>query len=223
MGSCLPRFPKLTLTGLESLIVRALAAPLPGVPAQGFMAPRPPIVRGEAAGAGARAAAGLLLLFPGSEGPSLALTSRASHLPHHAGQVSLPGGRVEPGETFGETALREAAEEIGVDPSSVRILGTLTPLHIPVSGFLLHAVLGVSPARPDFRPAPGEVARILEVPVHQLADPGLLRVREQTLAGRPGVRVPFFDLHGEQVWGATAMILSEFLSLVGAPVDPWVD
>ncbi|RKZ12339.1 CoA pyrophosphatase, partial [bacterium] len=139
---------------------------------------------------------------------------------HHAGQVSLPGGAVEPGESFDKAALREAREEVGIDPDTVRLLGALSPLHVPVSRFVVHPWVGVTDTHPQFRPEKGEVARVLEVPVEDLCDPGRLAVERRTF--RSGeMDVPFFKLDGEKVWGATGIILAEFLSLLGYAPDPW--
>ena len=135
----------------------------------------------------------------------------------HTGQVSLPGGGVDPGESIETAALREASEEIGVPPASVRVLGRLTPLHIPVSRFLLHPVVGVTDARPAFQRAEFEVARILEVPIPMLTDPARLgRLRQlRDVNGRTiELNAPSFDIEGEQVWGATAMVLAEFLAVL---------
>ena len=144
---------------------------------------------------------------------SVPLTIRASGLARHAGQISLPGGASDDGETLSQTALREAAEEVGVDASAVRILGELTPVHVVVSGFTLHPVIGVTDKRPDFVAAPGEVDQILEVSLDDLRDAS--RIGKHTRI-REGVAVewPYFDLMGHQVWGATAMILGEFICLL---------
>jgi 8-oxo-dGTP pyrophosphatase MutT (NUDIX family) len=196
----------------------ALAAPLPGLPAQLRMAPRPrldwdPTRFPE----GVRDGAVLLLLYPHDGGAHLALTVRGAELRHHTGQVSLPGGRVDPGESIEEAALRETSEEIGVAPELVNVLGRLTPLEIPVSGFVLQPIVGFVVRRPDFRRAEQEVARILEVPLTMLADPGVVRSETRTQV-RKGVstevETPYFDLEGEKVWGATAMVLAEFLAIV---------
>jgi 8-oxo-dGTP pyrophosphatase MutT (NUDIX family) len=142
------------------------------------------------------------------------LTVRAGDLAHHGGQVSFPGGATEPGEAIGSAALREAAEETGIDPSAVRVVGALTPLHIPVSDFIVHPIVGVLDYTPAFTHAAAEVARILEVPFDDLLDPGRLR---RTTRVRDGVfvDVPYFALEGEQVWGATAMMLAELICAVG--------
>jgi 8-oxo-dGTP pyrophosphatase MutT (NUDIX family) len=165
---------------------------------------------------GLRDAAALLLIYPHGDGPHLPLTVRASDLRQHTGQVSLPGGRVDNGESIEAAALREAQEEIGIEPSSVRVLGHLTPLHIPVSAFLLHPVVGIAERRPEFRRSEREVARIIEAPMSLLNDPAIVREerwqRERDGATAP-VDVPFYEVDGEKVWGATAMVLAEFLAV----------
>jgi 8-oxo-dGTP pyrophosphatase MutT (NUDIX family) len=110
-------------------------------------------------------AAGLLLLYPGHHGASIPLTVRASGLRRHAGQISLPGGATDPGETLVQAALREAHEEIGVDPARVRVLGQLTPVYVLVSGFTLHPIVGITDERPSFAAAASEVEEIFEVSV----------------------------------------------------------
>lgn len=197
-----------------------LAETLPGVEAQMRFAPAPPRP-GWTAGhfpADARVAAALLLVYPGAHGPAVPLTVRASGLANHAGQISLPGGASDPGETLADTALREAHEEIGVDPASVRVLGELTPVHVLISGFTLHPVVGVTHSRPAFTPAAGEVAQILEVSLDDLRDASRIR-RGTRLREGVAVEYPYFDLLGHQVWGATAMVLGEFICLLGARPD----
>ena len=112
---------------------------------------------------------------------------RGRGLARHAGQISLPGGAADPGETLAQAALREASEEIGVDPSSVRVLGELTPVHVIVSGFTLHPVVGVSEQRPDFIAAPHEVEEILEVSLDDLRDARRSAESRFRLPGRPAV------------------------------------
>ncbi len=195
-------------------------ASLPGVEAQLRMAPQP---RGGwkpgFAPDAARPAAALLLLFPAGGRAAVLLTKRASALPNHAGQVSLPGGAVDPGESIEEAALREAEEEVGLFRADVRVIGRLTPLHIPVSGFVLHPVVGTAASRPSMRPEPGEVDRIIEAPVAQLLDP---RRHRRVNRMRDGIEfeMPYFDLDGEEVWGATAMVLAEFAAILGVRVSP---
>ena len=215
-----------------------LRRPLPGLAAQLRLAPAPrigwdPLKFPD----GAHDGAALLLLYPAFAEAStfakasaaktagrtpdatlyFALTVRGSGLRNHTGQVSLPGGRVDAGETIEAAAIREAQEEIGVDPQSVEVLGRLTPLHIPVSGFLLHPVVGFTPMRPAFQRAEWEVARIIEAPVSALSGPSAIHreVRARMVKGQPiEVDVPYFAIDGEKVWGATAMVLAEFCAIL---------
>lgn len=203
------------LKELERTLRVKLAETLPGIEAQMRFAPAPARSGGKTGHypEDARIAAALLLVYPGDDGPAVPLTVRASGLARHAGQISLPGGAADPGETLAQTALREAAEEIAVDPAAVTVLGELTPVHVPVSGFTLHPVVGVTHQRQAFQAAPGEVDEILEVSLEHLQDAS--RIRRGTRI-REGVAIeyPYFDLLGHQVWGATAMVLGEFITLI---------
>jgi 8-oxo-dGTP pyrophosphatase MutT (NUDIX family) len=151
-----------------------------------------------------------------SDPAHIVLTVRADTLGRHGGQVSLPGGVLDPGETFEQAALREAHEEVGLAQEQVRVLGALTPLDIPVSGFRLHPMVGASKTRPRLAPAFGEVARILEIDIDELLAPDCV---VHTPRERDGVTftVPGFHVQGVEIWGATAMVLAEFLSLLGWP------
>ena len=210
---------------LVAALKSALAGDLPGLAGQLPMSPRPR--RGwepDHFPADARVGGVLILFYPG-EHPSpgeagLLLTVRSRLLPNHAGQVSLPGGAVERGESAEQAALRETAEEIGVDPSSVTVLGGLTRLHVPVSRFVLHPFVGFVDRAPAHVADEAEVARVIELPLRRLMEPSRA-VRE--LRGREPDRfqVPFFEVDGEKVWGARAMVLSELLTLLGKPPDPW--
>jgi 8-oxo-dGTP pyrophosphatase MutT (NUDIX family) len=174
----------------------------------------------------ARPAAGLLLMFPVDGLARVVLTVRASTLEHHGGQVSLPGGAVEDGESVEQAALREAHEEIGLDTADVRVLGALTPVDVHVSGFRLFPIVGTMADRPALAPHVREVSRVLEVGVGELMDP---RVFAWRTLDRAGLRldVPTVVIEGdggrEELWGATAMVVAEFLTLLGwsgPPLSP---
>jgi 8-oxo-dGTP pyrophosphatase MutT (NUDIX family) len=200
-----------TATALEA----SLRQPLPGASAQAALAPRLP--REWPAGldpAHVRSAAGLLLLVPIGIRPHVVLTVRTDTLDHHRGQISLPGGMVEPGESAEQAALREAQEEIALPLEGVRVLGPLTPLDIPVSGFRLHPIVAIADPRPRLMAAQREVARILEVAVEDLMHPAGL-VAAARVRDRRSMAVPAFRVAGHEVWGATAMVLAEFLTLLG--------
>jgi 8-oxo-dGTP pyrophosphatase MutT (NUDIX family) len=201
-------------TDVVARLEAAFTRELPGAAAQERLAPVPR--RQWPTGfnpSHVRDAAGLLLVFPVEHHASLVLTVRADAL-RHGGQVSLPGGVIEPGESFEEAALREAHEEVALPRDSVRVLGALTPLDIPVSGFRLHPIVATSETVPVLSPSDGEVARILEVPVDELLDPARLM---STVRERDGIAltVPAFHVAGVEIWGATAMVLAEFLALLG--------
>ena len=193
---------------------RGLAGALPGAAAQDLLAPIPR--RQWAHGFGpsnVRHAAGLLLLFPEHDDAQVVLTVRADSLGRHSGQVSLPGGVVDPGETLEQAALREAHEEIALRIDAVRVLGALTSIDIPVSGFRLHPIVAATAARPALAPADGEVARILYVALADLLDGARVRRVPRTRDG-VAMTVPAFHIDGAEIWGATAMVLAEFLTLL---------
>ena len=194
---------------------RRLTQPLPGLAAQLRMAPDPRAWPEE--GATLRPAAALLLIYPNAGEWHVPLTVRGSGLRHHTGQVSLPGGRLDhPDESVEQAALREAEEEIGVLPNTVEIIGRLTPVPIAVSGHLLQPVIGVAQERPTFSIAAPEVERLIELPVARLTERDAVGSERRVRPLPPHVIqvVPYFDIDGARVWGATAMVLAEFAALL---------
>lgn len=166
----------------------------------------------------ARQSAVLVALFDGAEGAEVVLTRRAWHLSNHKGEVSFPGGRVDPGESPQACARREAHEEVALDPASVTVVGELDHLATVVSRSLIVPVVATLPARPTLRPSPSEVDRVLTVPLVRFLEPGVFREERWGTAplDRP---VYFFELEDETVWGATARMLVQLLGLVTGTTD----
>lgn len=166
----------------------------------------------------ARQAAVLALFYPKENDWHLVFIERDSSNPNdrHGGQISFPGGKYETGDgTLANTALRETQEEIGVDPNKIELLGALTELYIPVSNFQASPFVGFTSETPIFLPQAGEVHAILEVPFYVLQQPEVVQTIDLQLAQNLILRgVPYFNLFGKVVWGATAMMLSELLELI---------
>ncbi len=178
--------------------------------AQLRMAPKGrPLRRPAHMGGQARQASVLLLLFPTQGGLSFALLRRAYN-PHdvHSGQISLPGGAREGNETPVQTALRETREELGVT-ETIEVLGQLGALYVPPSNFQVQPIVGYVPTRPMWRPGVGEVREVLECAVQWLLEDAHKNFGAMWVRGRL-VHAPWYDVHGYRVWGATAIILSEF-------------
>ena len=223
----------LPLADLAPRLRQRLARPLPGFEAHRTMAPfgrgaKPEMLSIEGKPR-ARRAATLVLLYPlsgppeasgvgGSGAAAFVLTVRQPTLPAHSGQVSLPGGSLDGAETPEAAALREGWEEVGVPPRAPDVLGRLSPLYIPPSNFSVWPVVAALDRRPPFVAQEAEVARLVEAPLAELVAPGVRRtaVRPTKLPGLEGreYEVPAYALAGEEVWGATAMMLAEFAAVV---------
>jgi 8-oxo-dGTP pyrophosphatase MutT (NUDIX family) len=199
-------------------IAAALRGCLPGAAAQKRMIihPRPGGME-PPAGAPPRESGVLVLLYPKTEGGDLhlPLILRAEDHGHHSGQVSFPGGAQEGEESITQTALREAHEEVGVPPDSVTVLGSLTPLYIPASGYRITPTVGYAPVRPSFTLDQVEACELIEAPLAIFMDDTNV-VKETWHFGLVPVRVPFFTVGGHKVWGATAMVLAELAAVVKA-------
>jgi 8-oxo-dGTP pyrophosphatase MutT (NUDIX family) len=194
----------------------ALQHPLPGLLAQMQMAPapRPGTTQVSVVGQDCRRAGVLVWLYPCDGDLCLVLTRRAESVEHHRGQMSLPGGGIHAGESAQEAALRETDEELGAAPSALDLLGELTPLYVPPSGFCVYPFVACTGTRPTFAPSPHEVAEIIEAPLSRLLDPAT-RHEEMWPWQDTSRNVPFYAIGENKVWGATAMILCELLTLIG--------
>jgi len=198
-------------------IRQALSRPLPGREAQMRMSTRPrPGLEARPPGHQPRQGGVLILLYPKDGHLHFPLTRRTETLGDHKGQISLPGGAREGDEPLEWTALRETHEELGVDPRSVKVLGALTPLYIFHSDYCITPYVAARPTRPTFVPDPVEVAELLEVPLLTLLDPAIRREEEWVL-NETITRVSFYQIGEHKVWGATAMVLSEFEAVLGDP------
>lgn len=157
-----------------------------------------------------RRSAVLIPLVPSESGYRVVLTLRPPHI-RHGGQLSFPGGLLHEGESPQQAALRETHEEIGTPQTLYSIVGPLTPLHMAHTGTLVTPFVGFLRSKPRFRPEPGEVEQIVEVPLEPICDPSSVRKQRQRLRG-VDYEIPCWDVHPQvPLWGATAMILSELL------------
>ncbi len=155
-----------------------------------------------------REAAVLVLLYEADGGVRFPLMLRPSGDGVHSGQVSLPGGSREAGESLESCALRETAEELGVDSSTVRVVRPLSPLEVPPSRFTVHPFVGIVSGWPAFKPEPAEVAAVFEPSLDDVL--AAVSHQEDQAEFRGSLwRVPYYRLAGQRVWGATAMILAE--------------
>ena len=200
---------------LIALLESRLREPKPGLAAQLRMVPdpRPGDQTFQEVGNRCLKAGVLILLYAWDDRLFLALTRRTSKVAHHQAQISFPGGQMDENESSVAAAIREAREEVGIRPESLRVLGELTPLYIPPSNYCIYPIVAVAQGRPDFRPFPEEVEEVIEVPLDHLLDPENIRREIWPMRGTD-VSVPFYQFAGHKIWGATAMVLAELVELL---------
>ena len=159
---------------------------------------------------------GVLILLYEDEGGLIRfpVIKRQEYAGAHSGQVSLPGGKAEEGEDPIFTALRECEEEIGVDRKSLVVLGRLTNFFVIPSNFIITPVIATAPFIPSFKPDPYEVARIMSFSLSDLLKNDAIKQSEIVAAGKFRLMAPHFEIDGEIVWGATAMMLNEFRTVM---------
>lgn len=157
----------------------------------------------------------LILLYPIGNKIKTCFIKRPAGDYRHNNQISLPGGKFEKGKdkSIIETALREAQEEVGINPKSVNILGCLSPLHIPVSYFYVLPVIGYMNSAPQFLPNAKEVEKIIEVDIDHFTY-NAVKTKNMFVDAEEPIKAPYFNTSEEPIWGATAMILSEFREIL---------
>ncbi len=193
-----------------------LLKPLPGTEVQWEMASSDRMIRNfpRTPGPDARVAAVLILLYPDNGTIHTLFMQRHNYDGVHGGQISFPGGKKEPADKdIIETALREAEEETGVDRSTISVIGTLTPLFIPVSNMIVTPVVGFCDKKPEFIHQPEEVVYLIEAELMRFLDPKIIKITPKEIRGEI-IDIRYFDYEGHVIWGATAMILNELLTMI---------
>ena len=192
-----------------------LRGPLPGVQAQLQLAPsyRMNSEMARIEGKPCRKAAVLALIYPRDDHLHLLLTVRPEHLTDHPGQIAFPGGGLEGDESLVDAALREAEEEVALDPTRVDILGSLTPLYVPPSNFCVHPFVGFCRDLPPLHPNEDEVHALLHISLEELFASGSITSERWVLHGKE-IDVPMYRYASYRIWGATAMMLSELQTVL---------
>ncbi len=207
---------------LDALDAVGQRGPVPeDIGADGLLGSAVPVNEANAPAVLGVGAAVLAALFEEEDEARLILTRRSSGLRTHKGQVSFPGGRLDVGEVPTEAALREAYEEVGLDPAQVTTVGWIHPVTTMVSASLIVPVIATLAERPHLVASPVEVERVFDVSLAELADPRIFHEERWRIPGRsiPGTdddafAVRFFEVSGELIWGATARMLYELMSIV---------
>lgn len=204
-------------TTWKEILKQKLQLPLPGDEAHTLMQPESRkllMKKMKAKNPNPRLGGVVVLIYPKNGEWHLNFMLRTDYEGAHGGQVSFPGGKLEEFDAnLSETALREMEEEVGVKKNEVQVLGKLSPLYIPPSNFEVHPLVCFAEKRPDFIPDPLEVAEIIEIPISHLLNPAF---RGTDVFGNPlkyQIEAPYYQYRNHKIWGATAMILSEFLEV----------
>ncbi|MFW5820268.1 MAG: NUDIX hydrolase [Bacteroidota bacterium] len=192
---------------------------LPGETSHSKMTPR--IRRSLQSGTNSREAAVMILFFQENRDIKLALIKRTEYEGVHSGQISFPGGMKEAEDPdLQSTSIRETVEETGIKEKELRILGELSPIHIPVSNFRVCPYVAYMSSTPIFTPDPVEVDHIINIPLKHLLNYKNRKKEKWNLSGEE-IMVPFYSYKNYKIWGATAMILSEFLDII-EEVEPYL-
>lgn len=198
------------------LLKKEIEKGLPGTSVQWQMASSDRMIKNfpRSPGNDARVAAVLILLYPHNGSVYTVFMQRHDYEGVHGGQISFPGGKKEPSdENEIQTALREANEETGIDMASISLINTLTPLFIPVSNMIVTPVIAWTAKRPQFYHQPDEVVFLFDADVERLLDPSTVKIKPANIRGEM-IDIKYFDYDGNVIWGATAMILNELLTIL---------
>lgn len=204
------------MNNIADRLKQELIKKLPGTEVQWELASSDRMVRNfpRVPGPDARVAAVLILLFPDNGSIHTVFMQRHNYDGVHGGQISFPGGKKEDSDKdIIHTAIREAKEETGVDPDGISVLGTLTPLFIPVSNMIVTPVVGWTNEKPAFIHQPEEVVFLINAELKRFLDPSILKTKPFEIRGEM-INVKYFDYEGHVIWGATAMILNELLTII---------
>ena len=209
-------FPNSNLRSFISKLQKELENPLPGLDAKLKMAPdMRQIEKHLVPREDARLGAVLILFFEKNGNVYFPLIQRPEYDGVHSGQVAFPGGKWEPSdESLIKTALRETEEEIGVDQGQITHIGELSDHYISASNFLVKPVLGYIDEKPTFIPDNKEVTQVLEIGWNRASDERVVGQTSVHVTSQLRISTPYYDLHNKIVWGATAMILSELISIM---------
>jgi 8-oxo-dGTP pyrophosphatase MutT (NUDIX family) len=161
----------------------------------------------------------LILLYEEDGIIKFPLIKRAEYTGAHSGQISLPGGKAEPGEEAIQTALRECEEEIGVNQNDLQVLGKLSDFFVMPSNFMVTPVIASLTYLPTFKPDAHEVVRVISHDIDKLLLEDAIKQKEILAAGKYKLIAPHFEIEGEVVWGATAMMLNEFRIILKEILD----
>ncbi|HUX96648.1 MAG TPA: CoA pyrophosphatase [Bacteroidales bacterium] len=204
------------MTDFVSRLKTEIQKGLPGTEVQWQMASSDRMLKNypRTPGPDAKVAAVLILLFPVNGSLHTVFMQRPDYKGTHGGQISFPGGKKESGDTdIIQTALRETFEETGVNAQEISVINTLTPLFIPVSNTIVTPVIGWMNRKPAFNHHPGEVVFLFDAEIDRLLDTSIIRNKSIEIQGKL-INVKYFDYDGKVIWGATAMILHELLTLI---------
>ena len=190
-----------------------LDQPLPGKDAQSIMMIEPKPIFNNTNTKNVKLSAVLILLFFQNDDWNFFLTKRSQNVNNHKGQISLPGGVHEENESLQETAIRETEEEIGIPSQDIQLIGRLSPFYVPVSNFKISPFVGWIKKGPQIKTFDREVEKVFSISINKFILKSTQKVKYDKLNGEM-VKIPYFDIDNEMVWGATSIILSEFKNII---------